>query len=147
MLKEFSSGAVVYKIQNYDPIFLLVLSRKNGTWCFPKGHIEDGESEIDAAKREIFEETGIKKLKFIKCFRQEDVYIINIISCFDKYKKIEKHSIYFLALALENSSVFDKNEILALKWFDIGRAYDLLIFARQKEIINMAYELIENNIL
>ncbi|MDR1033484.1 MAG: NUDIX hydrolase [Bifidobacteriaceae bacterium] len=28
-------------------------------WCLPKGHLENGETKIDAAIREIFEETGI----------------------------------------------------------------------------------------
>ena len=37
-----------------------VFSRKKGktTWEIPGGHIEDGESWLDAAKREMFEETG-----------------------------------------------------------------------------------------
>ncbi|MDR3253835.1 MAG: NUDIX domain-containing protein [Endomicrobium sp.] len=142
MLKEFSCGAVIYKIQNNSPVFLLVMSKRNGRWCFPKGHIENGENEIDTTKREIFEETGIKKLKFIENFRQEDIYIINSALSSNRCEKVEKHSIYFLALALENSMDFDRNEISKLKWFNIIQAQNLLFFARQKKIINMAYRLI-----
>ena len=31
-----------------------------------EGHIEDGEDEIAAAKREIYEESGISRLKFVR---------------------------------------------------------------------------------
>lgn len=30
-----------------------------GTWCFPGGKIEDGESPVEAARRETMEEAGI----------------------------------------------------------------------------------------
>ena len=38
--------------------------KERDTWEIPVGHIEDGESWIEAAKREMFEETGAKKLSF-----------------------------------------------------------------------------------
>jgi diadenosine hexaphosphate hydrolase (ATP-forming) len=40
---------------------LLVRSKKNPRiWIFPKGHIEPGESAIDAALRETWEEAGVE---------------------------------------------------------------------------------------
>jgi 8-oxo-dGTP pyrophosphatase MutT (NUDIX family) len=142
MLKEFSCGAVICKIKSDNILFLLVNSKLNRIWGFPKGHIENSESETETARREIFEETGIKNIEFIKNFRQEDIYIINGASSHTNERQVEKHSIYFLASALENTSGFDKNEILELKWVDINQAQDLLSFTNQKKIINSAYNLI-----
>ncbi|MCA6071866.1 MAG: NUDIX domain-containing protein [Endomicrobium sp.] len=135
MLKEFSCGAVVYKMENNSPLFLLVLSKISEKWGFPKGHVENGETEIETAKREIFEETGIKNLKFINNFRQEDVYII-------KDATVEKHNIYFLAIAFEEPSGFDKNEISKIEWADISRAEKTLYFSGEREILKLAYKLI-----
>ena len=39
--------------------FLLVRHRYGGHWAFPKGHAEMGETSLQAAKRELAEETGL----------------------------------------------------------------------------------------
>jgi ADP-ribose pyrophosphatase YjhB (NUDIX family) len=146
MFKDFSYGAVVYKLQNSVPVFLLVNSKQNKNWGFPKGHPKSSESKKKTSMREIFEETGIKKIKFIKNFRQEDVYVISNTSSRARNEKMEKHSVYFLALSLEDSLDstfnFDKNEISEIKWVSINEAQNLLSYANQKRIINLAYDLI-----
>ncbi|CAN5698426.1 hypothetical protein BH23DEI1_BH23DEI1_18110 [soil metagenome] len=38
---------------------ILMIRHKNGTWVFPKGHIESGESKVEAAVREVEEEAGV----------------------------------------------------------------------------------------
>jgi 8-oxo-dGTP pyrophosphatase MutT (NUDIX family) len=129
-------------MKNDNPLFLLVNSKRSGIWGFPKGHVENGESEIETARREILEETGIKNIVFIKNFRQEDVYIIDVAASHTAKRQVEKHSIYFLALPLEDTLDFDRNEILKLKWANINQAQDILSFANQKKIINSAYNLI-----
>ena len=46
-------------VNNYRKV--LICKRKNSNqWQFPQGGIDKGESPIEAAKREIFEEVGIK---------------------------------------------------------------------------------------
>ena len=54
-------GVAVIVIKNGR---VLLGKRKNshgdGTWAFPGGHLEFGESIKDCARREIFEETGIQ---------------------------------------------------------------------------------------
>lgn len=43
----------------------VVRNRKETLWFFPKGHVEPGETDEDAARREILEETGLDGLEFI----------------------------------------------------------------------------------
>ena|SRR3989344_6743716 len=44
----------------------LVQSGHDNFWGFPKGHIDEGENALAAARREIAEETGLEHVLFVK---------------------------------------------------------------------------------
>ena len=48
----------------FEGKILLSRHRERSTWETQGGHIEPGETALDAAKRELFEESGVKKAKF-----------------------------------------------------------------------------------
>ena len=74
MADERSAGAVVfYKEGSAEPEYLL-LHYTAGHWDFPKGNIEAGENEKQAAIREIREETGITDVEFLDGFRMKIDY-------------------------------------------------------------------------
>jgi 8-oxo-dGTP pyrophosphatase MutT (NUDIX family) len=45
---------------------IVVVNQNGDSWSLPKGHIEPGESALDAARREIKEESGISQLELVK---------------------------------------------------------------------------------
>jgi len=45
---------------------VLVVSQHGTSWSLPKGHIDPGEDALVAAKREIYEESGIRDLEFVR---------------------------------------------------------------------------------
>jgi ADP-ribose pyrophosphatase YjhB (NUDIX family) len=45
---------------------VVLVNQNNDSWSLPKGHIEKEEDAIEAAMREIAEESGITQLEFIK---------------------------------------------------------------------------------
>ncbi len=45
---------------SYDGKWILSKHKKRNTWETQGGHIEDGETPLECAKRELFEESGIK---------------------------------------------------------------------------------------
>ena len=62
---DFAAGGIVL----VDKKVLLVKNRlrseykkhyNSGFWGFPKGHLEEGETPLKAAEREVFEETGFE---------------------------------------------------------------------------------------
>ena len=69
MIKEKSCGVVLYRFADSGSVEILLLHYPGGHWDFPKGHMEEGEKEIQTALRELEEETGIKNVKIIDDFR------------------------------------------------------------------------------
>ena len=59
---RFSAGVVVVNVASPAVQYLLLRAYRN--WDFPKGMIEPGEEPIDAALREVREETGLDNLMF-----------------------------------------------------------------------------------
>ncbi len=132
MGKEFSAGAIIFRKPENWALFLLVYSKRNKIWCFPKGHIEPEESEKEAALREIKEETGISDLRFVDGFREEDIYKTKSNRGKHEGEIIEKHSIYFLCETSSGLSsediVVDGSEIADYKWLSLSDAKKLLTF-------------------
>jgi bis(5'-nucleosidyl)-tetraphosphatase len=56
MAKIKSCGFLVYRFQ---PEHSFLLMRHHDRWDLPKGHLDPGETKIQAAYRELLEETGI----------------------------------------------------------------------------------------
>jgi 8-oxo-dGTP pyrophosphatase MutT (NUDIX family) len=57
--EERAAGAVLFREEDGRRLYLLLRHEHGGHWGFAKGRIEQGEGELEAAMREIREETGI----------------------------------------------------------------------------------------
>ena len=56
---EIAAGGVVWRPGNGGVEVLLVHRPKYGDWTFPKGKVEGGESVLECAIREVWEEAGV----------------------------------------------------------------------------------------
>ncbi|WP_246189457.1 NUDIX domain-containing protein [Methylacidimicrobium cyclopophantes] len=100
--------------------YLLLRAFRN--WDFPKGLVEQGEDPFAAARREIYEETGIRTLRFPwgEEFRETQLYGAN---------KIAR---YYLAESRRKKVVFGINPALGkpeheeFRWVDAEEARRLL---------------------
>ena len=73
-IAEQSAGIIVYRINSEgDPEFLLLNGDAIG-WGFPKGHVDKGETLVQTAKRETYEETSLNISKLNPGFKQEVTY-------------------------------------------------------------------------
>lgn len=71
-----AAGFIVFHDDGEKIRFLLLRNSSHGTWSFPKGHLEEGESIEGGARRELLEETGIADLAVIPGFHAELRYLV-----------------------------------------------------------------------
>lgn len=57
-----SAGGIV--IGDHGTV-VLVQSTTSGFWTLPKGHVDEGETDEEAARREIMEEAGLSELEYL----------------------------------------------------------------------------------
>jgi 8-oxo-dGTP pyrophosphatase MutT (NUDIX family) len=72
-----ASGVIVYYLHENEPHFLLLRSRRDRSWGFPKGHLLEGEDLLSGAMRELWEETGIRELTLLPGFTEYVTYRVN----------------------------------------------------------------------
>lgn len=63
-MRVTSAGGVIYR-RKHGKLEIFFIKDPFGRWTFPKGKPEFGETLLQAAKREIFEETGLERLRYI----------------------------------------------------------------------------------
>lgn len=134
-MKEKSCGAIVYIKENNNYKFLLV-HQSNGHYSFPKGHMEEGESEIDTTLREIKEETNLD-VELNTDFRISIEYLLTS-------KNVLKEAVYFLAVPLSFDLKNQEGEITECVWNNYEDTMNLLEFDNIKEVFKKAYNFIKN---
>jgi len=86
-----AAGAICYLKDGKHTLFLILRSAKHGEWGPPKGHASTGETEVETAARELYEEAGIRRARFAPGFREVLKYSVE-----KKGKTQDKEVVYFL---------------------------------------------------
>jgi len=73
-----SAGVIIFRKEKEGPIYLLLQNSSKKFWDFAKGNIDSGESEEDAAMREVKEETGLVKVEIIPGFKEKVHYFFRL---------------------------------------------------------------------
>ncbi|HJD99450.1 bis(5'-nucleosyl)-tetraphosphatase [Levilactobacillus brevis] len=136
MITERASGAVVYRLVDGQPEYLLLKSAASNFWGFPKGHVEGDESDLQTAVREIKEET------------QLDVAInpdFHADLDYDMVNGHHKHVVLYTALVPADSVIERQTvEISAFGWFDYATARDTLSYDNLKGLLDQANTYLED---
>lgn len=127
--KEKSCGALVYRTKNGEVELLLLKHRFGGHWSFPKGHVEEGETEVETALREVHEETGLT-IQLEEGFRQSVEYYPR--------PNIRKQVVYFLGYADDDRTKRQEEEISEIRWVLLKNAHREVTFRNDKNLINHA---------
>ncbi len=124
MIPEVSAGGLVV-CKHAQSWQVLLMRDMKGNWTFPKGMIESGETPETAAKREIFEEVGVKNLEMIK----------PLDSIHYKYRRddlINKTVHYFLFQSLKNVVLKPQIEegVNSVRWVAFKKALEVVGYAK-----------------
>lgn len=125
-----SVGAVVLNPRGH---VLLVFQKKNKYWEFPKGKMEEGERELDTLRREIFEETGIKRFRLVRNFRKVMYYDFSYHG-----RVIRRKVVYYLIQTNERVHISDEHT--QYMWVPLLRARRRLKHKNQVRLLQEVFE-------
>ena len=138
--KDKAIGVIVYFEFPRSTKYLIV-KHKKGHWSFAKGHKEKDESSIQTARRELYEEAGIKEVEFLaKKILAREKYFFS-----DRNKgKVKKVVSYFIAKSGTSKIRIDNKEIINYKWCTLNAADRILTYKQSRKIIKKVDVLIRN---
>lgn len=139
MKKEKSCGAIIFT-RDGDQVKYVIIHQTNDIYCFPKGHVEDGETEEETALREIREEVGLD-VTLIDGFRQPDEYKFSLNSDL----VIQKEVVYFLAEFENQTPRPQESELFGVYLMTLEEALDILSFDGMKQFLRDADGYIRKN--
>lgn len=137
MKYEKSCGFVVYKEVQGSNYYLIIRS-KNGEYGFPKGHIENNETELETAIRELKEETNLE-VELIDGFRWQIEYNL------PNKQDIMKQSVYFLGKCITNNIVCQESEVCEAIFVPLSKAIEMLSFDETKKMLLAADKFLNSN--
>ena len=132
--EERAAGFVLFRSRFGTIEFLLLHHQDGGHWSFPKGRLEPGEGELEAALREVFEETAIEGLYPVPGFRETSAYRLTRDG-----RAISKTATYFLA-EVTASAVRLSTEHIAYRWLRADDAEATLTYPESRRILRAASE-------
>lgn len=127
---EKSCGAVIFTHKDEKTLFLLVKNKRSTHWGFPKGHMEEGETELDTALREVWEETGLT-VDLMEDFAATSEYSIQ--------SRVEKTVKIFLAYSEDPKLKIQQEEIDDAVWLPYEGALHQLKFENDRSILKKAH--------
>jgi ADP-ribose pyrophosphatase YjhB (NUDIX family) len=122
-----AAGGVILNSQGE----VVVVNQNGRNWSLPKGHVEEGESLLETAKREIAEESGVKELEFVRELGRYERYRISEMNTDDKSEL--KTIIMFLFTTHETTLKPTDPENPEARWVPKNEVSALLTHPKDKE--------------
>jgi 8-oxo-dGTP pyrophosphatase MutT (NUDIX family) len=163
MVREISAGGVVVRkkdgvwwmaaielpespLEEPQPAKRAVRPKKKTTLCLPKGLVDPGEKALEAALREVREETGITGSVITKL---ADIKYVYVRSWGDRERVFKIVSFYLLQYEsgrIDNISEEMRIEVARAKWVPLEEAPKLLAYRGEKLMARKAIEYLASHV-
>ncbi|HEX8324588.1 MAG TPA: bis(5'-nucleosyl)-tetraphosphatase [Tepidisphaeraceae bacterium] len=137
MTLERSAGVLVFR-QPPDAARLFLLLDYGHHWDYPKGHVEAGEDDPTAARRELVEETGITQIELLADFAREMTYVFR-----GRRGNLIKKTVIFFLGRTDSDAVTLSHEHVGYAWLTAQEAMAKLTYANAKAMLTAAIERLE----
>ena len=131
-----SAGGVVLNAKGQ----VLVVNQNGNSWSLPKGHIDQGEKPLDAAKREIYEESGVNTLEYIKDLGSYTRYKISLNGG-DDPSQLKKIHLFLFKTDRKILKPIDPQNPEA-RWVEKEKVEELLTHPKDKEFFRKVIKII-----
>ena len=131
MVWEKSCGALVVRREEDRYYILMIRHKPRGNRSFPKGHVEEGESEYITAMRVVMEETS-SRIAIVSDFRATVQY--------SPAPGVMKEVVYFLAFTTSADIHAREGEIAEVEWIPLEHAEECLAHENDKTVFRAAME-------
>ena len=118
-----AAGGIPYRRKGGDIEVLLVHRPKYADWTFPKGKVKEGETDEEAARREVAEEAGL------------DVELgPELASTTYRDAKLRKKTVRYWAM-LASGEAAPRNEVDEVAWLSRKEAAERLSYERDRGVL------------
>ena len=145
MAPRDSAGGIIVNTEGK----IVLVEQHGNSWSFPKGGIEAGETELDAAKREIFEETGITDILLIEKLGSYERYSIGPHGRGETMEwGLRKRTIFlFTTKTYEVDMSSIDTEVTKVRCFTIDEALEYLTHPKDVAFLELVREKVQSTIV
>ncbi|MBC7459653.1 NUDIX domain-containing protein [Candidatus Saccharibacteria bacterium] len=133
IVREPTAGGIVFRHDEKGGVEILLIQDAKDRWTIPKGHIEEGETAQQTARREIGEEAGLKEVDVLGWLGKIHF----------RYRRIDKLVLMttqiYLVRAKGDTNAIQKEEWMnGIKWFGFHDALDAIEYEDIGKLMLMA---------